>query len=464
MRARLTALRRVTPQETGSQRRSLVWAVLVGLALRLIVVAFLYTEQLGPRLDHWSFGYEIGKVAHSIASGHGFGNPLPMYTGPTAMLTPVYPYLVAATFELLGIYSKASAIVLLSLNSLFSALTCVPIYFIAQRSFGRRTANTAAWIWVFFPYAILLSASMIWETCLTTFLLCLLFWWALHMEESTGLGAWMGWGLLYGITALANPAVLILLPFLLGWICFRRSRDRRAWAVPALASMLAVIVVLLPWEVRNQQTFGRFVPLRDNFWLEMWIGNNGDTSFWSHQTPHPIWNADEARELVTLGEIRYMEQKRREALTFIKGHPKWFVIQTLRRFTYTWTGFWSLPQHRIWEQFDPEEAFDPAHIAFCTALTGLALYGLYRAFMEHSQVRWIYATVLASFPSIYYFTRPHIRYRHPIDPLITILVAYACSQWRNGRHGRAEDQRYDVGHFEMKGVGADRISEQKSMG
>src|SRR3984957_6856915 len=56
--------------------RSLLWMVLAGLAIRLIVVGFLYPERTDPARDHWRFGGEAGRIARSIALGEGFSNPL----------------------------------------------------------------------------------------------------------------------------------------------------------------------------------------------------------------------------------------------------------------------------------------------------------------------------------------------------------------------------------------------------
>src|SRR4029077_10868027 len=96
----LTDLRRTivtsdNAKETPGPRygRSLVLAVLAALVVRLLVVVFVYQGFLEPGRDHWEFGYEVGMVARSIASGHGFANPFWEDTGPTALLTPVFPYL-----------------------------------------------------------------------------------------------------------------------------------------------------------------------------------------------------------------------------------------------------------------------------------------------------------------------------------------------------------------------------------
>src|ERR1700738_728411 len=139
-------------------RRSLFWMVVVALALRLTVVAFLYPERLNPDRDHWRFAGETGRIAQSMVEGRGFSSPFRGSTGPTAIMPPVYPSLLAGVFRLFGIYTKASALVMLSLDSLFSALTCIPVFFISRRSFGERTAVWAGWAWAFFPYAIYFSA------------------------------------------------------------------------------------------------------------------------------------------------------------------------------------------------------------------------------------------------------------------------------------------------------------------
>ncbi len=43
--------------------------VLVGLALRLAVMAFTYTGQLDPAQDQFSFDFETGIIGPWIASG-----------------------------------------------------------------------------------------------------------------------------------------------------------------------------------------------------------------------------------------------------------------------------------------------------------------------------------------------------------------------------------------------------------
>src|ERR1700691_1391216 len=161
----------------------LIWMVLAALAIRLVVMVFLLPEQLDPSRDHWHFGYETGRIARSIVEGRGFSSPLFADTGPTAWMSPIYPYIVAGVFKVFGIYTTASAVVLLSLNALTSALTCIPIFFISRRTFGERAAKWSGWTWVFFPYAVYFPVERIWETWLATLLLSLLFLFALELGD-----------------------------------------------------------------------------------------------------------------------------------------------------------------------------------------------------------------------------------------------------------------------------------------
>src|SRR5262245_37973112 len=98
------------------------WIVAVGLFIRLVVAFSLIGDQFSPERDNFSFGWETGRIARSVALGEGFSSPLHGPTGPTAWMTPVYVYLVAAVFKVFGVYTLASAVVMLTLNSLFSAL------------------------------------------------------------------------------------------------------------------------------------------------------------------------------------------------------------------------------------------------------------------------------------------------------------------------------------------------------
>jgi 4-amino-4-deoxy-L-arabinose transferase-like glycosyltransferase len=414
---------------------SLIWMVLTALAIRLVVMVFLLPEQLDPSRDHWHFGYETGRIARSIVQGRGFSSPLFAETGPTAWMSPVYPYIVAGVFKVFGIYTAASAVVLLSLNALTSALTCIPIFFIARRIFGERAAKWAGWGWVFFPYAVYFPVERIWETWLATLFLSLLFLFALHLEDhcedrsedrsqKDGFEAgrvwrnWIGFGVLSGLAALTSPAIISVLPFLGGWICYRLHRRGQAWFRPAAVSALAFIIFVSPWFIRNYETFHRFIPFRDNMGMVLRLGTKGATTHWAPYDLGP-WHSDaEWEQFQRLGELGYMEKERKQAVEFIGTHRGWYAWTALRRAVYMWTGFWSFDRAYL-----AQEPLDPPNILLCTAFTALALFGLRRAFRFEPAIAMLFTLVLVSFPAVYYITSPEAYYRRPIDPLIVILAA-----------------------------------------
>ena len=391
--------------------------VLAALAVRLVLVGIGHKDLLDTSGDYFSFGWETGRVARSIASGHGFGSPFQGDTGLTAALPPLYPYVLAGIFKLFGIYTRASALAILSLQSLLSALTCLPIFFIAGKTFGERVARWAGWSWAFFPYAVYISAHEVWETSLTTLLLSLLFLLALRMADAADWRAWLGFGLLWGVVALTSPAMLAVLPVMGGWICLQLRRRGKPWAGGAATSALVFLLCVSPWFVRNYRTFGRFIPFRSNFGLELYVGNSMETDEYWHAWNHPAHNASELLAMQRLGEIAYMAEKKRQAFAFIRAHPGVFAWLTLKRVADVWTGVWNLSPNYLLANWD-----EALNIPFCTVISLLAFAGLYQVFRHDRETAWLYALVLAMEPAAFYITHVEVSYRHPIDPLLIVLA------------------------------------------
>jgi 4-amino-4-deoxy-L-arabinose transferase-like glycosyltransferase len=407
-----------------NKRKSLLWIVIVALALRLLVMSFLYQERTDPYRDHWRFGGEAGRIARSIAQGEGFSNPLFSKTGPTAWLAPVFPYLLAGVFKIFGVYSTASAIAILAIDCLFSALTCIPVYFIAKKHFGDAVAAWAGWGWALFPYAIFFSADFVWATTLTTLIVSLVFLLSLHMERSSSLWLWVGFGAVSGFGGLTDPVVMSVAPVLGAWAWYRLFKSGRRWLAQGAVAVLAVILVTSPWFIRNYKIFHKAIPFRSCLGLEVYFGNNQDSWHWGPPGYHPSDNENEWREYQQLGEIGYTQKKFHQGMEFIQSHPLLYVRQTLRRVVYLWTGFWSFSSRYL-----NEEPADPFNIVFCSGLTILALAGLRRAWQISPNLAMPYMLVFFFFPIIYYLTHPEDYYRRPIDPQYVVLAAFAVSAW-----------------------------------
>jgi len=386
----------------------------VALAVRLAVIPFLYTDWMDPFvLEHWAFGL----VARSLAGGHGFGNVF-ADTGPTAVLPPVYSYLLAGIFKIFGIETKAAVLAALSLNSLFSALTCVPVYLLAKQAFGPRVAKWAGWGWALSPYGVYYGADWAWSTCLVTLELAWLFLFAWRLEKSSRIRDWILFGAFGGIAALTEPVVLAVVPLLGLWTVYRRYGQRQSWSGPMAAAALAAIVVMAPWFIRNYEVFHRFIPVRSGFGLELYMGNNGYSTRWVNSALHPNHSDEELGEYERLGEMAYMDHKLAQGKAYIRNHPGWYVWMTGRRIVYLWTGYWSFAREYL-----KDEPLDPPNILVDTTMTILGLLGLWRVFRLDSSLGVRFAIVLFFFPLPYYFTHPETYYFRPVDPLIVVLAA-----------------------------------------
>ena len=78
------------------------WIAAIAFLLRFAWIIIGHTYRIKPTDENFGFGWEMGRIAASIASGKGFANQFGPPTGPTAWEPPLYPYLTAAAFLLFG--------------------------------------------------------------------------------------------------------------------------------------------------------------------------------------------------------------------------------------------------------------------------------------------------------------------------------------------------------------------------
>jgi Dolichyl-phosphate-mannose-protein mannosyltransferase len=365
------------------------------------------------------FEQETGSIAYALASGKGFSSPFRKETGPTAWLTPVYPLLVAGMFRIFGVFSRGAFFAVVFLNALFSAAVCFPVYFAGKRTDGLALGSAAAWLWTVFPNAVMMPYEWVWDTCLAALLGATIFWATLELDDSRRLRDWCGYGLLWGFTLMTNPSLGSLLPFLLAWAAYRGLRGGKlGFAKPVAAAGIAVLCCV-PWTVRNYVVFGHFVPLRSNFPLELYIGNNNNYASPQYVWPPKISKEREILRYFRLGETAFMAEEQRKAMEFIRAHPDIFMKLNAARFVEFWTG---LPS--------PVEAFLTADsslvrvLLLCNTFAALGgLLGVVMLILKRSPWATPAAAYPLIFPLMYYVTHPNLRYRHPIDPIILLLAA-----------------------------------------
>jgi 4-amino-4-deoxy-L-arabinose transferase-like glycosyltransferase len=395
--------------------------VLLSFCLQVAAIGVFHQYRFRSGEDHFAFGWEMGRVARSIAQGQGFSDPYGDSTGPSAWEPPLYPYLMAEVFRLFGIYSTASAWALLSINSLFSALTCIPIFLIARRTFGEKIAWWSAWIWALLPYEWYWSIHWPWDTTFGPLLLTLVFWLSLELQGHSGWKLWTTYGILWGLIALSNPSILSFLPFSGLWIWYRRYRQgSKSLSGVALASMV-FFACITPWLVRNYRTFGKFIFIRDDFGLQFRLGNGPAADGMLMAYLQPNLNTVEFQQFKQLGELAYAERCKRIAFNWIRANPGRFVVVSLKRFFYYWAGVPKATGSRL-----PLDFRNSLYLAWSV----IAIWGLARAVRRKQPGAWLFLWLMLSYPAVYYFVYPHARYRHPIEPELLILAVFLISETR----------------------------------
>lgn len=359
----------------------------------------------------------MGWVARSLALHQGFSSPFLPDTGPTALMPPLFPYLLSLIFRLTGIYTLASAFLILLVQSLCSVFTCVPVFLIARRLYTVRAGMWAVWVWAFYPYAVYYSAGEVWDYSVTALLFSCFLALLLQLHHDSPAKLWRNAGLLIGVAALSNPSILPAALFL-ATITVRFHRNLLQTHLLKLGILLgAVLVVLLPWSIRNAMVMRVAVPVRDGFWLEMWAGNHGDTFATNPPSAHPATNPAEMALFMQQGETRYLATKRHLALDWARQHSAQFLTLTIRRIIRFWAGYWSVDASYL-----KQESFELANVFFCGTVTLLMAFGLRRLFIRHHRNAARVVSVLLIFPLPYYLTHASMDYRQPVEPLIVVLV------------------------------------------
>ena len=249
-----------------------------------------------------------------------------------------------------GIFTRASFFAVVLLNALFSSAACVAIYHAGKRIAGPGAAYGAAWLWAIFPNAVMVPFEWVWDTALSALLGAVILWATVEVAESRRLRDWCGYGLLWGFTLMTNPALGSLLPFLLGWAAYRAYREgpeRKLKTMrPALVAAGTAVLCCMPWTMRNYIVFERLIPLRSNFPLELYIGNNENYSTRQFVYPPKVSKERELLRYLRIGEMAFMDEEERKALAFMRALP-WTVVELSgKRFVEFWTG---LPDP--WESF-----------------------------------------------------------------------------------------------------------------
>jgi hypothetical protein len=224
---------------------------------------------------------------------------------------------------------------------------------------------------------------------------------------------------------MTNPALGSVFPLLLGWLAYRAWREGRLQlSRPAMAAVLAVLCCI-PWTVRNYAVFHRFIPFRSNLGYELYIGNNENYDERRRGLPALITQDMETLRYLRMGETAFMDEEKRKALKFIAAHPR----VELELFGKRIVDFWMGTAEPV-KTFLETDSLLIRVILMGNFLSSVgAVIGVAALFWRRNAYAFPLAAFPVVFPLLYYVTHTSLRYRHPIDPIVMLLLAIGGGGW-----------------------------------
>jgi hypothetical protein len=362
----------------------------------------------------FTFSNEPQKIADAIVRGNGFSNPFLLPTGPTAHLAPGFPGLLAGIYKLFG-EGVTGLFIADAVNAAVSATVGALLPVAALRCGVSSVVGFFAGLF----YAVLPPQPYTegkggWEAPIGALLLISAFIVVRrqidlrNLQYRTALAV----GLLAGLAGLFLPT---LCPVIFGFLAIRCLHERKQirQLIPyGFIVFLVTFAMLGPWLVRNRIVFGQWVPMRDNFSLELRV------SYWDKATPtlsenirignheevHPHVSAVESLRVREFGEVEYNHRQLKLATEWIHQHPSRFLQLTLKHFQLFWT----------------------SGIRFAL-LIPFAIWGAARIWKQDKTSFYLLATALVLQPLAYYFVQFAVRYRHPIEWVVTLAAIIGAS-------------------------------------
>lgn len=223
----------------------------VGITARILVAYQLNTEPTGDR------ELLFASLADECRTTFGFG----LEGHPTAVVMPVYPFLLAATRWVFPDTWMPVRILQAILGGVTAWLVCRIAWRISR-------LEMVAWgtllLCLFYPPLILQSLKID-PGVLYGFVMALGIWFlSFVLCSSSHLVYFVMAAVLFMSGIYITPRVLIIVPLLALWAGLK-AYDKVTGFLGAVALCLACVLCLMPWMARNSLSLGGFIPLTTGF-------------------------------------------------------------------------------------------------------------------------------------------------------------------------------------------------------
>lgn len=223
---------------------------------------------------------------------------------------------------------------------ILGALSAVLIYAIATHYYSQRLSMTAGMIAAFYGTLIYFDTELL-PVSLTVFLILAAIYLLLRYELNHKMIFIVGAGVVLALAGAATPETLILVP-VAGWWVYREGAGKQKFRGRYCLILLStVVLVTVPFALRNNSLGGETVPYVTDIGVRMAIANQAGADGRTFALPNGIResgqsyvNALQATNRTRGSESRQTEMGGfwlRRALGFISSHPIDWITLELRR-------------------------------------------------------------------------------------------------------------------------------------
>jgi len=340
---------------------------------------------------------------------------------------PLYPYFIGV-FSLLGGLAAVKVA-----QAVVSALLVPIVGGLGAAVFGSGAGLAAAAIAAFYPELVWFAAHFWVETVFTVLL-----WWGFERlfqaDERASTGLALVAGLLFGASILARETALYFLPVIAVWLAWRRPGG----AVRGATFLLAAVLTVAPWTLRNWVVYGAFVPVSTAGALNLWQGN---ARISRQEVYEQYWAVH--------GRIEKYHLAREKGLAAIRDRQPWWIFEKLRE---EMPNFWEADSQALVHVVRGAYGRYPPALAIAVVLLFLlpffaCLAGLVFGLMALPIARGplLLVVFLAYYNLIHVATHGYARYRLPAMPVLFLLTGFAWAAWRRKQYPPLTRTRRTVG-------------------
>jgi hypothetical protein len=386
-------------------------SVIVGAALllRLIWAACVPAEPVSDGVLYDAF-------AQSIAAGHG-------YAFPDGTMTEYWPVGTSAIYSLIYRAFGTGPWVIPVFQALLGTYIVGLTWRIARQALGPTVAAVAAWLTAAWPLLIEFTTVFASELLFIALVLTALnIWISRHLPFALRM---ILWGATIAAATYVRPTALPML-FIFPAIQWTADRDWRAFIMGSVLAALTASLLFAPWAYRSVALFDRFVLVSANGGVNLWMGNNPESTGGYMALPDRKF----------LNEVDRDHYYGREAVDFILSHPVEYAKLSLKRAV---TTYGRETIGIVWNDKGLSSKYSYTSLLTLKRISSAYWWGLIIVgfagitLVIRRRLAWPLWPPLAAFAYLAAFpilTVGMDRYHVPIDPMLAIFAACALA-WRS---------------------------------